>query len=361
MRCEPDRFSAESEDSTSPSTTTSEQRQHGSANPIPSARPSLSGTSPESPSSETFARSTEETSRSSTAATPASPSPKRGADSEQKIHAISGPSSPDAFAFYDQDSLSWKTCQATLFSDSIASSPTWPKWGMTRDGYAYELVTSVPPIDESVFSALLATPTVSDVKGPSPNHAGTLAEHIALLPTPGANDSHGGEGPTRLARQEHGTGGPMLRDIGHLLPTPAAQEPGGTAEQFLERKNRDGHNRTEPTHLSLAVQLLPTPTVQQGRNATSGRSNPNSRHHDGWTLQDVAFAGLLPTPRAQDEYERRNWKTIKRIAEEGGDMTLPSAMKYMHKSHGEATDPPSDNGNESSDEMPPDQLTIADD
>ena len=360
MRCEPDRFSAESEDSTSPSITTSGQRPHGSASPIPSARQSLSGTSPESPSSETSARSTAETSRSSTADIPASPSHRQDVDSATRIPATSGPSSHDAFAFYDQDSSSWKTCQATLFSDSIASSPTWPKWGMTRGGYAYELVTSVPPIDASVSSALLATPTVSDVKGPSPNHAGTLAEHIALLPTPGANDSHGGEGPTRLARQEHGTGGPMLRDIGHLLPTPAAQEPRGSAEQFLERKNRDGHNRTEPSHLSLAVQLLPTPTVQQGRNATSGRSNPDSEHHNGWTLQDVAFAGLLPTPRAQDEYERRNWKTIKRIKEEGGDLTLPSAMKYMHKS-GEATNPRSDDGSSSAGEPRHDQLTISDD
>jgi hypothetical protein len=32
--------------------------------------------------------------------------------------------------------------------------------------------------------------------------------------------------------------------------------------------------------------LLPTPTVQQGRNRTSGRSNPNSEHHDGLTLMD---------------------------------------------------------------------------
>ena len=38
------------------------------------------------------------------------------------------------------------------------------------------------------------------------------------------------------------------------------------------------------------VKLLPTPTVQQGRNATSGRTNPDSEHHDGWTLNDVAFA-----------------------------------------------------------------------
>jgi hypothetical protein len=322
MRCEPDRFSVESVDSTSPSTITSEQRQPGSANQTHAVEPSSSGTSPELPSTPTYGRSREESqSRSSTADTPANPSHRQDGDSATKIPVTSGPSSPDAFAYYDPDSSSWKMCQATLFSDSIASSPIWPKQGMTRAGYAYELPTSVPPIDESVFSALLATPTTSDAKGPSPNHAGTLAEHIALLPTPGANDSTGGEGPTREARQENKTGGPALRDIQHLLPTPAAEEPGGTPERFLERKNRDGHQRTVPTHLSLVVQLLPTPTLQQGRNATSGRSNPDSPHHDGWTLQDVAFAGLI----------------------------------------GESTNQQSDSGSTSLDKKPQSQLTIEDD
>lgn len=208
-----------------------------------------------------------------------------------KIPDTSGPSSLDAFAYYDQDSLSWKTCQATLFSDSTASSPTWPKSGMTRDGYAYELPTSALPIDESVSSALLATPKVSDMKGPSPNHAGTLAEHIALLPTPTGDDANN-------VIRESGSYNSLARTT-YLLPTPAANEPGGTAEQFLERKNRDGHNRTEPSHLSLVVQLLPTPTVQQGRNATSGRSNAESQHHDGWTLQDIAFAKLIGDPTNQ--------------------------------------------------------------
>jgi hypothetical protein len=47
-----------------------------------------------------------------------------------------------------------------------------------------------------------------------------------------------------------------------LLPTPAAQEPGGTAEAHLERKNRiDGANRTTPTHLAFITALLPTPAV----------------------------------------------------------------------------------------------------
>ena len=61
-------------------------------------------------------------------------------------------------------------------------------------------------------------------------------EQPNLLPTPGANDSTGAEGPTRWDRQERtagATGGASLRDIRHLLPTPTgddANNNGGPAQ-----------------------------------------------------------------------------------------------------------------------------------
>lgn len=222
-------------------------------------------------------------STSFTADTPASPSRKQDDDWANKTRAISGPSSLDAFAYYDPDSLSWKTCQATLFSGSVLSLPTWPKHGMTCGGYAYELQISELPTDESVSSVLLATPTTSDMKGPSPNHGGTLAEHIALLPTPGANDMTGGG-----SEQSRG-GGPDLRGIDHLLPTPAAQEPGGTVEQHLWRKNRlDGANRVTPTHLSLAVKMLPAPADggSTPHPSDDGNSSPESMPLNQLTIGD---------------------------------------------------------------------------
>src|SRR5690606_25496761 len=45
----------------------------------------------------------------------------------------------------------------------------------------------------------------------------------------------------------------------------------------------------------------PTATVNDsrgGRNMTSGRSNPNSQHHDGMTLCDAATLAGWPTPMA---------------------------------------------------------------
>jgi DNA (cytosine-5)-methyltransferase 1 len=46
--------------------------------------------------------------------------------------------------------------------------------------------------------------------------------------------------------------------------------------------------------LEDAVALLPTPAVADSRNtrnATAGRTPENDRHHTGWTLFDVAYAG----------------------------------------------------------------------
>jgi hypothetical protein len=51
--------------------------------------------------------------------------------------------------------------------------------------------------------------------------------------------------------------------------------------------------------LEEALALLPTPTAGDAkgtRNRTAGRSDPDSGHHDGVTLNDAV--NLLPTPRA---------------------------------------------------------------
>lgn len=69
------------------------------------------------------------------------------------------------------------------------------------------------PVAPITGGALLPTPTTSDAKGASPNHAGTLAESVAdLLPTPRCSDSNGGG--------HHGSGGPDLRTTVYSLHRP---------------------------------------------------------------------------------------------------------------------------------------------
>lgn len=100
-----------------------------------------------------------------------------------------------------------------------------------------------------------------------------------LLPSPRTSDTNGAG--------HHGDGGMDLRtavtDIS-LLPTPVAKEPGGTPEQYRARwQKSDGRDSTF-LPLSMAVQLLPTPTAADHK--ASGSSSYDSGH-DGTTLTDA--------------------------------------------------------------------------
>ena len=154
----------------------------------------------------------------------------------------SGLSSPDSFAFYDPESLSLRTSQATFDLGFTPSLPTLPAWGWMSGGELYERVMSVLHISEQGSSSLLPSPQSSEstptdefidemiASGIQPDerlympgrkwHTQRTLSRIAptLLPTPGANDSTGGE--TAEVREAREAGGPALRDIGALLSTP---------------------------------------------------------------------------------------------------------------------------------------------
>jgi C-5 cytosine-specific DNA methylase len=88
-----------------------------------------------------------------------------------------------------------------------------------------------------------------------------------------------------LVRPTFGTGS------GSLLPTPEASN---TKAVALRSAGRSPRNFLMP---------IPTPTAMDARgarNKTSGRSNPNSKHHDGTTLND--YVRMWPTPCARDHF-----------------------------------------------------------
>lgn len=78
--------------------------------------------------------------------------------------------------------------------------------------------------------------------------------------------------------------------------------------------------------LRTTVSLLPTPTVQQGRNATSGRQ-PDAVFNTGTTLNDWAWeiSDYLPTPAARDHKDSLNT----RHAVTGKADYLPRAIGEM--------------------------------
>lgn len=124
---------------------------------------------------------------------------------------------------------------------------------MTQGGDAFELPTSAPLTGGNGYSS--------------------------LLPTPGANDMTGGEGATREARQEHGTGGPASRDIGHLLPTPRAQNGAPRNGKVWARP------LNEPQNIENALARLPGALTSP---PSDGGNTPEATEHPGQrTIEDA--------------------------------------------------------------------------
>lgn len=157
---------------------------------------------------------------------------------------------------------------------------------MTRAGDAFELPTSVPPTGGSGSSSLLPTPAAQEPGGTVERYRERLAAHDgrdssfvplgmigSLLPTPSANDHTGGEGQTRTDRQADGTtGGPMLRDVAHLLPTPL------TSDQY-------GRRVTGPdTQLRNVRQLSGEPTSPP---SPAGNTPPEPERPGQLTIEDA--------------------------------------------------------------------------
>lgn len=178
----------------------------------------------------------------------------------------------------------------------MPSSVTLPRSGSMRNGRVYARPMSAHRTVGNDGSAPrgLPTPLARDSKGAS--YDGLEA---VLMPTPRTTDANG--------TGQHGSGGPDLRTVVSLLPTPRAST------------NENGQTRRSPsqqagTHgLSLAAEvceLLPTPrasdTGTPGRRASPGFRPP---------LSQV----LLPTPMASDSHRGANAYT-------GGRPTLKGAL-----------------------------------
>jgi DNA (cytosine-5)-methyltransferase 1 len=121
-----------------------------------------------------------------------------------------------------------------------------------------------------------------------------------------------------------------------LLPTPAAQEPGGTPEQYHSRlRSHDGRD-SKFLPLGMAVQLLPTPRATRGGSATETTekllptpttepmSGNGHARHLGMEAQR-----LLPTPRATD-----GTKGGPNQRGSSGDLMLPSAVAGLGRHDG---------------------------
>jgi hypothetical protein len=174
-----------------------------------------------------------------------------------------------------------------------------------------------------------------------------------LLPTPSASDSTGAEKETREARQDDRTGGPSLRDLPKLLPTPTVQDGANNAGPSQYERNSDPLNV-----VAAKTSLFPTPNASDGP-----KGGPNRR--DGQGNPYLSGIGrVLPTPMANPENPGAGEELRAAIVygEERRNETGVDTMgrpNLGRPSTGEPTRPPSAAGKISHDQHP-DQLTIGD-
>lgn len=177
----------------------------------------------------------------------------------------SGRTSLRQFAFYDPDGSCWRTWPAISLWGSETYSGTWPKRGSMRSGACFEHPTWEPPTSVPACSSLLPTPMTADGEG------GRRATNLEWV-------------DGTAYRPSGSKASVSLRESLDLLPTPTAAQPGGTAEQHLARKQRmpDGANRTSITDLRMAIEhYLPTPTP------TASDAKGPSPNHQGTTAEAI--------------------------------------------------------------------------
>lgn len=95
----------------------------------------------------------------------ASPENKQALAKKQGV--ASTVKSSASLAWFDPDTCSWKTSQQSLLTDSEQSSVTWPRSGMTANGYAYRLPRLALPTKETDFGFLATPTTISNQLMPS--------------------------------------------------------------------------------------------------------------------------------------------------------------------------------------------------
>ncbi len=165
----------------------------------------------------------------------ASPEPEK----PKTTRGGSGPSSSESFAWYDPDTLSWKTSQVSLLPEWETFSETWPRSGMTVSGKAFRQRLLVPRIYGG-GSSLWPTPVTFDHRDPNKpeviaakaagetRYGLELRDAVQLLHTPTATAT----APSMRAKPG-----------GWFWPTPMADDAYQWSSESAQRRIQAGHQR----------------------------------------------------------------------------------------------------------------------
>jgi hypothetical protein len=200
--------------------------------------------------------------------------------------------------------------------------------------------TLKPDSELTVEMSLLPTPStmehlpprspekIAESKLRSPAGYSNLREKVVndLLPTPTVADQF----TANLASTQHSEGSlhsvtlAQLVNRDDLFPTPVARD----YKDGQAAVSQDGVTQTDTLGRGIInsgeVSLLPTTTASDWKGANHSGSGSASSRGISTVSENLVEQELkmLPTLRASDSYERRNRKTMQRIADEGGDMTM---------------------------------------
>ena len=244
--------------------------------------------------------------------------------------------SSESYAWYDQNSLSWKTWQRSLITDWTSYSGSFRKQGMMRNGQLYLAKILEVVIEDSVGGALptqkiemnLPTPTASDVEGGvakdvqfqngsffRENKEGVrwgvkLRDAVQALPTPTAREWKDGSWKSCRNCKKHQTLGRQIHVAMRTLPTPTTMDhlPQRSVESMKKQATEHRKGRTQLANLREAVnpqavdlfnqfQTLPTPTAHEHK--ATGQKNTSQ---SGQMLSSIARRGELSEETGLDMF-----------------------------------------------------------
>jgi len=145
--------------------------------------------------------------------------------------------SSESYAWYDPDTLSWKTWQRSLIEGWTSFSGNFTKQGMMQNGQLYQQVLWEPVISEA-DGGLLPTPIASKVveqrvkfkQGGTPLRAAIDRE---MLPTPRANQAMAANLDLPSIKNHQY---PNLETVISNLPTPTARDYKDSGENMNYKK-----------------------------------------------------------------------------------------------------------------------------
>ena len=229
---------------------------------------------------------------------------------------VSSTNSSRSYAWYDQNTSSWRTYQRSLITEWELFSQSFTRQGyMNANGQLFQLALLELPIKET-DGGLLPTPLASDPdrkakfkQGGTPLRAVIDQE---MLPTPTREAAHHRNNvPPSIGKTR---GYDLTMKICEMLPTPTTMDHLGQRSPEALKKQMEGarKGRTSLSNLREAVNpetqetfnsLLPTPRAAQGMNMRLSENMAKLKHKKYLETEIAAeIHENLPTPSA------REWK-----------------------------------------------------